>query len=363
MSKADKKQRHKARREAKRREWRRQQSVSPVRRLAKAPGDVDCWMSDSLEEQGQAQVFVFKRGAGMSGIAAFLIDRGVVGLKDAWTRRNIDRAEFDEMIEGCNARGIPTRRATIDEARGLVAGAMRWAHEHGMRLPKDWDRAAAFLGGVGEWMTADTSAFVKEFAGHPQDLRQRLVGESFDSFTQREDIAFLFSSIAPFKGKGTGGLFEFDDDDDDEDEDANLEDMDDEEIEAIGSQIPDEEIQELASTLTPAAAALARETATWLSARNVAPAVELIEAWQSVMIASMLSKAAMPDAPEDQVADFGFELLKDLSGRFDPARTSGYKSAVEQVLEHLETDTTMMQKAVVKYGGQENSKSLPELKD
>ena len=41
------------------------------------------------------------------------------------------------------------------------------------RLPKDWIRSASLIGGIGDWESADVSLFVKEFVGHPEDLRQR----------------------------------------------------------------------------------------------------------------------------------------------------------------------------------------------
>lgn len=340
MSKADKKQRHKARREAKRREWRRQQSVSPVRRLATAPGEVECWLSDTLENQGQAQVFVFKSGGGMTGIAAFLIDRGVVGLKDAWTRLNIDRGEFEEMIESGNTRGIPSRRATIDECRALVAGAMRWTHEHGMRLPKDWDRAAAFLGGVGEWMTADTSRFMKEFAGHPQDLRQRLVGQSFDSFTQRKDISFIFSSFAPYEGKPSGKFI--DDDDEEDDDDDGEEQFDDEEDREIAKN----RFQEFGGKIKALTVALAEETEAWLASRNETPAPDLQAGWSAVLLALQVATMKMHDGTDTQRAALANQFLEKQLNFLEAPRAEQVRAAVKQVEQHMSADSEKVQKVI-----------------
>jgi hypothetical protein len=99
VPKADKKQRHKARREAKRREMRRTNSISPLKRLADAPGVVECWISTGFELAGQIQIFAYKQAAGLAGISCFLVDRGVVGLKDAWSKMNVDRGEFEGMLD------------------------------------------------------------------------------------------------------------------------------------------------------------------------------------------------------------------------------------------------------------------------
>ena len=131
MPKADKKQRHKARRQAKRFEIKRRDSISPVKRLAEAKGDVECWMSDDFDELGQAQMFVFKRAAGLSGVACFLVDQGVVGLKDSWVRMRIERSEFQEMLDVSRDRGISMRRVVPEQirawSRAESAGPMRTA--------------------------------------------------------------------------------------------------------------------------------------------------------------------------------------------------------------------------------------------
>jgi hypothetical protein len=106
----------------------------------------------------------------------------------------------------------------------------------------------------------------------------------------------------------------------------------------------------LAEQFVPSATALALETANWLKHRNETPSSELFEAWRSAMLAAMLSKAAMLDAPNDDVAQFGHDLLESMSARIEESAVAQYDQAVEQVLEHLQTDPLMMQNAVLKYG-------------
>jgi hypothetical protein len=340
LPKGNKKQRHKAKRQEKRREARRRESISPLKRLADSPGEIECWMSRDFEGNGQLQIFVLKQAAGLSGVACFLVDRGVVGLKDAWTRMRIDRKDFKGMLDACVHQGIPMSRVALDDVRRAVAGGLRWAYENGMRLPKDWTKTASLIGGVGEWMSADVSKFVMEFAGHPEDLRQRLITEPFDNYLRRTDIHFVFSDAAPYLDQETGEYSHPAESDLDEKDDP----------ESIADELPEDEINALAARLTPSTAMLAKETAAWLAARDQTPSPELPEAWQSIMLASLLSKSAMPDAPEEEVADVGFDLLQELSSRIDESRSAEHHKAVGQALEYLHTDPKMMQNAVLKYG-------------
>lgn len=339
MARGTRKQRHEAKRKAKRLQARRRMSVSPLKRLAEATGQIECWMSDRLEGFGQAQIFIYKEAPALSGIACFLVDRGVVGLKDAWTKLNVPRVDFDDMLQTSAERGIAMQRVALDDGRRLIAGAIRWAHENGMRLPRDWAKTASLIGGVGQWMAADVSAFVKEFAGHPDDLRQRLITEPFESYIQRADIQFEFLEDAPYMDQQSGEYF-----------DEVGSEPDEEELENILDEFPGEEMNTLLEHFLPAATELAEETAKWLAKKNQTPVPQLAEAWQSIMLARMLSKIAMPNATEDEVSNAGYELLRNIitgSADSEPAQPT---AAIAQALEHLLTDPPMMQNAILKCG-------------
>jgi hypothetical protein len=259
MSRHDKKKRHKAKRQAKHDAARRRTSISPIRRLAEARADLECWMSDNFAETGQMQIFTFKAAAGLAGVACFLIDHGVVGLKDAWARTNISHEDLDGMLGKSADRGIRMRRVDVETVRRWVASGVRWAYENGMRLPKDWTRTASLIGGVGDWKSANLTDFVKEFAGHPDDLRQRLLTEPFETFIQRDDIDFIFNDQAPYMDQRTGDYHQDNDPDlpDAEEFDANM--LDD---------VPEEAVKELANLFTPGATMLAEKTANWLRTRG-----------------------------------------------------------------------------------------------
>jgi len=257
----------------------------------------------------------------------------------------VTRQQFAKMLEQSKERGIRMRPGTVEEARRWIAGGMRWAHQNGMCLPKDWRGPALLIGGVGDWTAADVSDFVMEFAGHPDDLRQRLMGEPFESYIRRKDVAFEFSEAAPYMDQRTG---EYSDPFDGSP-------LDPDEAESNAADVPIEELNAMAERFNPPAVALAGKTATWLAALDEAPSVELVDAWKSVMLAAFISKTALPDAPADEIADLGLEFLEDISERIDEARVEEHDRAVGQVLRHLETDSTLMQQAVLEHGLERNA--------
>src|SRR5580704_6398907 len=104
MPQRNKKERRNAKRQVKLREVKKRESISPIKRLAEAPGEVECWMSGF--ETGQAQIFVYKRAAGISALACFLVDRGVPGLKDAFVHPGYDRRALDETLKMCQRQNI-----------------------------------------------------------------------------------------------------------------------------------------------------------------------------------------------------------------------------------------------------------------
>jgi hypothetical protein len=333
MSKHNKKERRNAKRQAKLREVRKRESASPIKRLAEAPGEVECWMSGF--ETGQAQIFVYKRAAALSAMACFLVDRGVAGLKDTFVHVGYERQALDETLKTCQRQGIRMARASVEQVRRMVAGGMRWAYENGLRLPKDWAKTAMLIGGVGDWMSADVSGFVKEFSGHPEDLRQRLVSEPFEQYIEREDIDFMFSDAAPYMDQRTGSYSQGDEEIDPE---------------SIAEQIPTEAVVELLNRLAPTIPLLTKGTAAWLIVRDVAPSPELMNAWKSILLATAMSNAAMPDAPPAERADFSHELLETLSEKIEEMQTDEYERALDQVLEHLASNPRMMDEAMAKAG-------------
>ncbi len=348
MPSADKKQRQKKKREAKKRDLRRRESVSPVKRLADTPGVTEYWTSGDFGLRGQSEILVHKQAGGLTGFAAFLIDRGVVGLKDAYTRLGVSIGEFREVLDGSRDRGVPLTRTTATEAAAVIAGAIRWTRQNGMRLPKDWEKTVRILGPMPDIDTADVSKFVMEFEGHPEDLRQRLIGEPFDAFVKRKDVSILFSDEAPFKGSALhkldvpDELYDEGDEDDDDGDDRG------ESGAGVAGDQPAEQLEEILRMTTPAATTLVEQTKLWLSARGEAASAELFEAWRSVLVAAALAKMALPNGSQKQVSGLAYNLIESLVGRIDEERVKEYDRALAQVVQHSQADPDVMESAIPK---------------
>jgi hypothetical protein len=336
----DKRHRRDQKRKAKKAEQRRREGLGPAKLLATTPGTFECYTSGDLAIFGQVQVVVHKRTPRGSGTAMFLIDRGIVGLKDAFVVCPMTDQDFRSLIEDQLKPTYPTNRITLEEARALIAGAVRFTREHGMRLPRNLAKGTSIVGGIGDWTTADTSQFVKEFAGHINDLRQRLIGEPFDEFIRRDDITFIFSSEAPYMDQKTGEYLNVPEDD--------LADLSVEEVEEIAADLPIEELNEIVETLAPAATDLSEQTTAWLAAQGRKPPVELFEAWRTMLLTSALAATSMPGAPPSELEKFGGELLESMHGRLGEERHLSHTEAIDQVVEHLETDPALMQRATFK---------------
>ena len=340
MPKPDKKQRHRAKREAKRHDQRRREAVSPMKRLADAPGEIECWMSRDFEQLGQMQIFIYKQGGGVSGIVCFLIDQGVTGLKDVYALYNVPRSELDTIIDRAKQENLPMRRGSTAEARPLILGAARWAHDNGMRLPKGWERFTAIVGGADGWETADVSAFYMEFAGHPEDLRQRLIGQRFEDYVQRKDVAFEFSTEASYKNQESGGYVDPIRDVIDDFEDGGFgEDGFDEE-----SEIPSR-FDEVITRLSPAAEALADQTCKWLESKKEYPSPKLPEAWSSLMVMSM----AISVKETGTLGNVPLEMLREIATASRSKQTLEMALALDQALAHYEAEPLLMKEAYNTY--------------
>src|SRR5947207_2226968 len=86
-------------REQKRHQLRKANSVSPVKWAAQGRL-VACMMNADWRERGQAVPFVLREGPGGRYVmATFMIDLWCAGLKDAWGRVDVLRNEFDEAVD------------------------------------------------------------------------------------------------------------------------------------------------------------------------------------------------------------------------------------------------------------------------
>ncbi|HMO26770.1 MAG TPA: hypothetical protein PKB10_10915, partial [Tepidisphaeraceae bacterium] len=192
MSRADKKQRHRARREQKKREHRKLMSQSPLRQVASVPGEFELYAIGDFDGDGQVSITGFKQAGPLGVMVAFLIDAGVLGLKDAWSRTGVTRGDLLDWRKRAEAQiGTPSRRIRPTEALALIVGAVKWARQFDLRPPADWMKVASALGAVPSVDNADVSPFRPEFAGRLSELRKRLTRGTPEAFFSRTDITFI----------------------------------------------------------------------------------------------------------------------------------------------------------------------------
>lgn len=198
MSRNDSK---KQRREQKRREKRvalrrAEQGANPFHRIG-AAGEVSaCYINRAWRESGLASIQLLRRvPGGGHALAAFLVDLTCIGLKDAFGRLDYTAGEFDAYLQRSADQGAGLVPVDLATARRLVAGAIRWSHEHNFRLPPRYERWVALLGDIGDWHTADLTGFgvngKLRYIGQLEDLRRRLIGTTLDEFLARPDVDFI----------------------------------------------------------------------------------------------------------------------------------------------------------------------------
>lgn len=176
-----------------------ERELAAIERIVAANGTIRYYVAGDLES-GQVHFLLTKFPTdGKGAIINVLVDTGITGVKDVWSQVPVHAEVLEGMRTMLNTGGMSIRPTTLEESRRWILGGLRWASEHDMRLPRLWPHAARILGvGEDDWKTASTDGFYKEFAGHPEDLRLRLVKGSFDELIQRPDIEFLFDERAPY---------------------------------------------------------------------------------------------------------------------------------------------------------------------
>ena len=218
---AKKKEKHRLKRLAKQRQARKTADLSPLREVINFGGKLECWINSNWREQGMVNLLVLGTAkSGRNGLSAFLIDNWCVGLKDAWGRTQLMRLDFTDLLKKAR-QGMPMRECSLEEARQLVAGAVRFSRQNGFTLPKDWQKWVEMLGEL-DFAFADLSDFGKDggllYVGDMPFLRKRLKGSTPEEFFARPDVHYVMQ-VAEEMIDG------YDDDEDDfDDEEENSED-------------------------------------------------------------------------------------------------------------------------------------------
>jgi hypothetical protein len=169
----------KAKREARRREISRVQTMSTAerfRRTASAPV-LDCLHFGGFKENGMGQLlFSRELRSGEIATAVFLIDCYCLGIKDAFGRV-MPRSQYQEVYERCYELGNPVR-LDAPTARRLVEDAVAYARSLGFEPHPDYFRAAPIFGDVDPALATRTFEFGRDgkpcFIAGPHDSPARI---------------------------------------------------------------------------------------------------------------------------------------------------------------------------------------------
>ncbi len=192
--------RQRQKRAEKKRDARRASSGSPYRRIGESDQPMACYVNRDFDEEGMASLLVLRRAPGGGhALAAFLIDRWCIGLKDAWGRLDVAVEAFNRML-GRAREHTAMERIEPEAARRMVAAAIRFSHANGFRLPARYERWVALLGGVGDWRTADTSDLGVDgglrYVGKEADLRSRLISGTVEEFLHQPGVHYIMGMPA-----------------------------------------------------------------------------------------------------------------------------------------------------------------------
>jgi len=195
-------------------------------------------------------------------------------------------------------------RIEPEAARHLVAGAIRFAHQNGFRLPPRFERWTNVLGDLPDIATADLSPFGKDggllWVGSFDDLQSRLIGCSVDEFLARPNVHFVSE------------VEDFDEEDEDDDEDIEWED---EFLDEVMDNLIEEKYQ---------------KTHRQCLDRGETPSPLMRDAIQNIVVLAALTIASQPE-PNDSLLKALVTRVKDrfAAGKFDCS--AELEEAMEQV--------------------------------
>lgn len=282
----------------------RLRSEGPYRQVGTFGNVEACLTNDNWQENGEAVILVLVTSPRAGCVMAmFLIDLWCAGLKDAWGRLNFSHQEFRDMVEEMSL-DVDMHLVPVDleTARGLIAGAIRFARQNGFRLPPRYERWTAVIGGVGDEADADLSAFGADgklrWVGPIDDLRRRLLGSTVEEFLQREDVEFILGEEQP----------PFD--------------------EADEADEADEVVEEATRMLHDRALDAARR---WCFAHGEAPHPRLAEAIDLQFEAILQTGDVGPDASTDDQVAAGTDNVAQMLAMEDPEKAVEIVDAMEQL--------------------------------
>jgi hypothetical protein len=327
VARQDKKERKRLKRKQKQLKLRKDRGMSVYQRLARTPGAMQCSITRGWKDIGEGNLIVSRDAPGGGKVVlAFLIDFWCVGLKDAFGREGLTSAEVASFRE--RTEGVPI---ADDQAKRLVAAALRFSRQNGFKLPHKYERFMAAVGvSSADVDAADLSDFglpggKLRYVGPIGELRRKLIG-SVDDFLARGDVEFV---MAPDAGAFDDEYF---DEFAGEEDGGDVDESDSEELEADegeGAEVRDQlrpEFADMVDEIADRAEAAVRQ---WLLENGRAPHPRLAEGVSIALSAAMVEWTAR-ESPESrgELPD----ITRVMEADEDPA---GLAEAVEQVVDFV----------------------------
>ncbi|MDB5329020.1 MAG: hypothetical protein JWP03_171 [Phycisphaerales bacterium] len=255
-------------------------SVTALQKIAANGGELECWVNEHWQEMGMVSMNILGHaGGGRYAMSAFLIDIWCVGLKDAWGKPEIGRAEFMEDMLTPWSKRMPLEKLEVAEARRLVAAGVRFARQNGFRLPAGWEKWASILGGLGDIASVDLTGFTKDgkllYMGTGDFIRKNLIACTPEEFFSHPDHDWVAPpDDLPFSMAG------FDD------ADALL---DDAESVTEGDDDEEESLEQAESVLEGLVGRTAEVVREWCHAQGVEPHPHLDQAAGMVVVKALIT--------------------------------------------------------------------------
>ena len=299
MSKPSKKERRRVKQKLKHKQSVKLRNESPYKRLAAAGRVESCKVNDSCRDQGLFCIYALLSVPNRPPtLAAFLVDKWCMGLKDAWGRLDMTYEDYHDFLETAESRsGFKLVDFDPDEARKLIAAGIRQANVMGFRLPANYGKWAKAMGVGDDWASADISDFGIDgkyrFVGPINHLASRLIDGDVEKFFARPDVSYI-AEVSGGEGDFDDEEFEafedeetddLDDDEDDDEDDLDLDEDDEEELTGEGMRVVE-------TIMGITANGMRNAVRKWCFANGLAPHPRLDEA-----VIFMLIAAANHDAP------------------------------------------------------------------
>lgn len=286
-------------RQQRKREAARTRSGSPYKRIGQIGPVEACYINAGWREDSMASAWVLRRAPdGGHALAAFLIDRWCIGLKDAWGQLDISYADWTDILDQRRAL-IALERVDLDLVRQLVSGAIEFSERHGFRLPPRYERWVALLGPLPPGPEAvhllGTPDGKLRYNGALEDLARRLTRERLDQFLSRPDVECAF--VDP---------------------------------ELLGH---DPEQDKFEADLAEADEEMTRKLRQFCYSRGVVPHPRLREAWQLLTEAMLQTRDIDPDGLDEAMMTRVTENLERLLALGPPDEAAELAEAVAQIQE------------------------------